>query len=105
MKSPFLVLIREHMLARHYALRTIETYLYWIKYYINFNHKTNPAKLHEQHVEAFLTFLSVDRNVAISTQGIALNAIVYVYREIIKSPLSMHMILLKVNVPQNCLRC
>jgi len=79
------------MLARHYAIRTIDTYLYWIKYYINFNHKTHPAKLGEQNVEAFLTYLSVDRNVAISTQGIALNAIVYLYREIVKSPLSMNM--------------
>jgi len=91
MKSPFLSFIREHMLARHYAIRTIDTYLYWIKYYINFNHKTHPAKLGEQNVEAFLTYLSVDRNVAISTQGIALNAIVYLYREIVKSPLSMNM--------------
>jgi len=76
MKSPFLSFIREHMLARHYAMRTIDTYLYWIKYYINFNHKTHPAKLSEQHVESFLTFLSANRNVAISTQGVALNALV-----------------------------
>lgn len=91
MKSPFLIFIREHMLARHYAMRTVDTYLYWIKYYIRFNHKIHPAKLGEPQVEAFLTFLSVDRNVAVSTQGIALNALVYLYREIIKSPLSLTM--------------
>ena len=91
MKSPFLSHIREYMLARRYAIRTIETYLYWIKYYIKFNHRTHPAKLNSEHVEAFLTFLIVDRNVAISTQTTALNALVFLYREIIKVPLSLNM--------------
>ena len=91
MKSPFLQLIREHMLVRHYAIRTVDTYLYWIKYYINYNQKTHPSSLNEKHVEAFLTYLIVERNVAISTQTVALNAIVFLYREIIKTPLSLNM--------------
>jgi integron integrase len=95
MKSPFLTLIREHMLARHYAIRTIDTYLYWIKYFINYNQKIHPSKLNEQQVEAFLTYLTVERNVASSTQAVALNAIVYLYREIIKSPLILNMNFIK----------
>jgi len=91
MKSPFLTLIREHMLTRHYAIRTVDTYLYWIKYYINYNHKTHPAMLGATQVEAFLTFLIIERNVAISTQSTALNALVFLYREIIKQPLDMNM--------------
>jgi integron integrase len=79
------------MLTRHYAMRTIDTYLYWIKYFINYNQKIHPSKLSEQHVEAFLSFLTVEKNVASSTQTIALNAIVFMYREIIKSPLSLNM--------------
>lgn len=85
MKSPFLTHIQEHMLARHYAMRTVHTYIYWIKYFINFNHNIHPAKLSERQVEAFLTFLIVERNVVISTQAVALNAIVFLYRKIIKS--------------------
>jgi len=61
------------------------------KNYISYNHKTHKAELSEQHVESFLTFLSANRNVAISTQGVALNVLVYLYREIIKTPLSLNM--------------
>lgn len=91
MKSPFLTFIREHMLARHYAIRTIDTYLYWIKYYINYNQNIHPSKLNERQVEAFLTYITVQRNVASNTQAVALNAIVYLYKEIIKSPLALNM--------------
>ncbi|MGS2724029.1 phage integrase N-terminal SAM-like domain-containing protein [Porticoccus sp. GXU_MW_L64] len=33
----FLRSIYEHMPARYYSRRTIKSYLYWIKAYINFN--------------------------------------------------------------------
>ena len=68
-------------------MRIIDTYLYWLKYYINFNHKTHPAKLQKRiHI-----FLIVDNHVFISTQGLALIAIVYLYRAIIKSPPPLNM--------------
>lgn len=95
MKSPFLTLIREHMLTRHYAMKTVETYLYWIKFYINYNNKTHPAILGSTQVETFLTFLTNERNVAISTQATALNALVFLYREIIKQPLALDMKFIK----------
>ena len=79
--SPFLTHIREYMLARNFAMKTVETYVYWIKFFINYNQKTHPAQLTEANVEAFLTFLIVERNVASSTQAVALNAVVFLYRE------------------------
>ncbi|NQZ30236.1 MAG: integron integrase [Oceanospirillaceae bacterium] len=90
-RSPFLTHIREFMLARNFAMKTVETYLYWIKFFINYNQKTHPAQLTEANVEAFLTFLIVERNVAASTQAVALNAVVFLYREIIKRPLALNM--------------
>ena len=86
-RSPFLTHIREYMLTRNFAMKTVETYLYWIKFYINYNQQIHPVKLTEAHVEAFLTFLIVERNVASSTQAVALNAVVFLYREIIKRPI------------------
>ncbi|MCK5819684.1 MAG: phage integrase N-terminal SAM-like domain-containing protein [Psychromonas sp.] len=62
--SPFLTSIYDYMLTRHYAKRTIETYLYWIYRYILFNHKAHPAHLNAVHVEKFLTYLSVKQNEA-----------------------------------------
>jgi len=79
------------MLTRHYARLTIKSYIYWIKFYINFNNKKHPSKLGEIEVERFLTHLSVDRHVACNTQAQALNALVFLYREIIKRPLDLNM--------------
>ncbi|MFT5208389.1 MAG: integron integrase [Flavobacterium sp.] len=41
----------------------------------------------DQHVEQFLTHLAVNRNVAPRTQNLALNALVFVYRYVVKRPL------------------
>ena len=70
-KSPFLNSIREFMLVRHYSLRTINTYIYWIHQYIIFHHKQHPRKLSSRDVEEFLTHLSVNRHVASATQALA----------------------------------
>lgn len=89
--SPFLTHIQEFMYTRHYAKRTIETYLYWIKGFIIFNDKRHPSRLAEAEVEAFLSHLSCQMNVAPSTQKVALNALVFLYKEVLRSPLKSHM--------------
>lgn len=87
----FLIYVREFMSTRHYAKRTINSYVYWIKMYILFNQKRSPNLLGEKEVEAFLTYLSVDRQVSKSTQAIALNAIIYLYKDVLSNPLSLDM--------------
>ncbi|WP_375749681.1 integron integrase [Vibrio sp. HN007] len=79
------------MFARHYAYRTVQSYIYWIKQYIYYNQKQHPDKLDESHVEAFLTYLATSRNSSQKTQAIALNSINFLYKEIIKRPLSMEL--------------
>lgn len=44
-QSPFLSSVREFMLARHYSVRTIDAYLYWIKQFILFNDRENGDSL------------------------------------------------------------
>jgi hypothetical protein len=41
----------------------------------------------EPEVRDFLTFLAMDRNVAASTQNQALNAIVFLYKQVLNQPL------------------
>ncbi len=88
-KSLFLNSISEFMLTRRFAKRTIQTYIYWIKRYIIFHNKQHPAKLGNKEVEGYLTFLSNTENVAPGTQTIALNALVFLYKEYLQSPLSL----------------
>ncbi len=89
--SPFLNHIIEFMYSRHYAKKTIEAYLHWIKLYIIFHQKQHPEKLSNCHVEQFLTYLVVKKNVAKKTQALALNAISFLYREILSQPLELNM--------------
>lgn len=86
--SPFLNSIREFMLVRRYSRRTIDSYLYWIKYFIVFNQKKHPREMGDNEVEAFLTHLAVQRNVAAATQAIALNALVFLYNKVLERPLN-----------------
>ncbi|WP_182026328.1 integron integrase [Vibrio rotiferianus] len=91
MKSQFLLSVKEHMISRHYAKKTIETYLFWIKRYIAFHQLAHPSKLSEDDVERFLSHLAIDEKVAVKTQALALNAISFLYREYFQMPLSLNM--------------
>lgn len=91
MKSVFLTYVREQMWTRRYAKRTIETYLYWIKGFINFTGKMHPKECHNTEVASFLSYLANVLNHAPQTQALALNALVFLYREILKTPLSLEL--------------
>ncbi|UTZ27759.1 integron integrase [Vibrio campbellii] len=91
MKSQFLLSVKEHMISRRYAKKTIETYLFWIKRYIVFHQLAHPSKLCEDDVERFLSHLAIDEKVAVKTQAVALNAISFLYREYFQMPLSLNM--------------
>jgi len=100
MASPFLDYVREFMLSRRYAKRTVDTYLYWIKFYILFNHKCHPNQLSDTDVERFLSYLSNQRSVAVKTQATALNALSFLYRHIILRPLSLELNFNKATISQ-----
>ena len=86
-KSPFLNSIREFMLTRRYSLRTIKSYLYWIKAFINFHGKAHPNTMGRPEIERFLTYLAVERKVASSTQALALNALMFLYNKYLEKPI------------------
>ncbi len=86
-KSPFLEEIRQIMRVQHYAIRTEQSYIDWIRRFILFHGKRHPVDMGESEVAEFLTHLSVNRNVAPATQGQALNALVFLYRKVINRPL------------------
>jgi integron integrase len=91
MKSEFLTHISEQMQMKRYANRTIESYLYWIKSYIIFNKKKHPKDCYNKEVEAFLSYLSNTKNVAPKTQALALNALSFLYKDILKQPLTLEL--------------
>jgi site-specific recombinase XerD len=80
--------VRDALRVKHYAYRTEESYIQWIRRYILFHDKRHPKDMGEAEIEAFLTHLAVDGNVASSTQNQALSALLFLYRNVLKQPLS-----------------
>ena len=83
MKSPFLRSVRDKIRAKHYSIKTEHTYLYWIYWYIRFNNMEHPANCSAPDIRRYLDYLAIERNVAPSTQKVALNAIVFMYRHVL----------------------
>ncbi len=52
---------------KHYSYKTEKSYLYWTKRYILFHKKRHPREMGAKEIEAFLTYLAVEENVAAST--------------------------------------
>lgn len=75
--------LREAIRAKHYSFRTEQTYLDWCKRYILHHNKRHPAEMGVPEIQAFITHLAVDRNVAASTQNQALSAILFLYRYVL----------------------
>ena len=73
--------------VKHYSYRTEQTYIQWIRRYILFHNKTHPKDMGSSEIEAFLTHLAVQEQVAASTQNQALSAILFLYREVLRQEL------------------
>jgi integron integrase len=76
--------VRARIRALHYSLRTEDTYVHWIRRFILFHGKRHPRTLGAPAVEAFLSHLATDLNVAANTQNLALSAILFLYREVLQ---------------------
>jgi integron integrase len=74
---------RERMRTRHLALRTEQAYLQWMRRYVKFHNRRHPRDMGPAEVEAFLTHLAVDGLVGASTQNQALQALLFLYRQVL----------------------
>jgi len=76
--------MRHELRRRKYSPRTEQTYCHWVKQYIYFHEKQHPKELSKDHVKQFLTHLAVNKKVSGTTQATALNAIVFLYKQILE---------------------
>jgi integron integrase len=79
--------VRNKLRLKHYSVRTETAYVQWIKRFIIFHEKQHPSNMGKEEVEAFLTSLAVDRNVSAATQSQALSALLFLYKEVLETPL------------------
>lgn len=83
MPSPFIQSIRDHLRARHYSKRTEQTYIYWILKYIRYHDRQHPNNLTTAHLVDYLEHLALKQKVSPSTQKTALNALMYLYKQVL----------------------
>ena len=75
--------VRDEIRRRHYSYRTEQAYLHWIKRFIYYHGKRHPAEMGPVEVTEFLTHLSRERSVAAATQNQALNALLFLYGQVL----------------------
>ena len=83
--------VRDELRLRHYSLRTEQAYSDWIKRYVKFHGMRKRTDLEDgsAKVTAFLTHLAVERQVAAATQKQALNALVFLYAQVLRVQLGV----------------
>jgi len=72
---------------KHYSIRTEQSYVQWIKRFILFHGKRHPKEMAESEIRQFLSDLAVRLHVSASTQTVALSALLFLYRDVLKQPL------------------
>ena len=70
--------------VRQYSLSTERAYLGWIYRFIMFHHKRHPGEMAKPEIEAFLSYLAVKRKVSPSTQNQALQALLFLYKQVLE---------------------
>ena len=74
--------VRDCLRTHHYTPRTEEAYLQWIRRFTRFHRGQHPRELRGAAIEAFLTYLAVERKVAAATQNQALAALLFLYKNV-----------------------
>jgi integrase len=76
--------VSQSIRLKHYSLKTEKSYIYYIRDFILFHHKRHSKDMGAEEIRAYLSHLAVDRNVAASTQTVALSALLFLYRQVLQ---------------------
>ncbi len=81
--------VRQVLSYHHYSYRTEKKYCDWILLYVKFHgSRKHPKDMGKTEIEAFLRHLATHGRVAASTQRQALNAIAFLYRDVLNIPIA-----------------
>jgi integron integrase len=76
--------VRESIRLKHYSLKTEKSYVHYIRDFILFHDKRHPKDMGADEIRAYLSHLAVERDVAASTQTVALSALLFLYRQVLQ---------------------
>ena len=86
-KPKLLDQVRAVARMRHLSIRTEEAYANWIRRFILFHKKRHPAEMNEAEIREFISDLAVNGGISASTQTVALSALLFLYRDVLKKDL------------------
>jgi integron integrase len=75
--------LRERVRYLHYSIRTERAYVYWVGLYVRFHQLRHPGEMAGPEVEAFLSWLANERQVAAATHKQALSALLFLYQKVL----------------------
>ncbi len=90
-KKKLLDEVSDVMRVKHYSIHTERSYSEWVKRFILYHKMQEREELFvdgERKIESFLTDLAVNGKVAPSTQNQAMNALIFLYKKVLKLELS-----------------
>jgi integron integrase len=99
-KPKLLDQVRQAIRTRHYSPRTEETYIHWIKRFIFFHNERHPAEMAEPEIARFLSSLATERHVSASTQNQALNALLFLFRQVLRKDIGYVNGVVRANRPK-----
>ena len=88
-KPKLLEQVRQTIRTRHYSVRTEKAYIHWIKRFIFFHNKRHPIEMGEAEIGKFLSSLATEGRVSASTQNQALNALLFLYKDVLNKKIGL----------------
>ena len=79
--------VRAVLRVKHFSLSTERAYVNWIKRFILFHQKRHPREMGELEIRQFVSYLAVEKKISASTQTVALSALLFLYRYVLKQEL------------------
>ncbi len=86
-KPKLLDQVRAVARMRHLSIRTEQAHIQWIRRYILFHGKRHPQEMGEAEIRGFISDLAVNGEISASTQTVALSALLFLYRDVLKKEL------------------
>jgi integron integrase len=76
--------------TKHYSRKTLKTYADWSRKFQSYLRSKQPEVLSAQDVKSYLTYLAVNCKVSASTQNQAFNALLFLFRHVLKKDFGDH---------------
>lgn len=99
-KPKLLEQVRKQIRLKNYSIRTENSYAQWVRRYIVFHEMRHPREMGVPEIEAFLTHLVAESDVAASTQNQALSAILFLYKHVLGVELDARVNALQAKKPE-----